>query len=283
MRYAPQLGPAFVVVGVFDGLHRGHAYLLDHLVAEASARDARPTVITFDHHPDEVLMGKAPPLLLDPGERLERLEAAGVAVTVVQHFDQALRETPYDAFVERIRARVALSGFLMTPDAAFGFERRGTPATLAELGERDGFDVVVVPTFDLDGQEVRSSTIREAVVSGDLETAARLLGRPVTLTGIGRRGRGWPDPARVPASGGASARRRLRGARSMVGRSSSGSIGGAAYLLGEISEPARDSRPRTSERPLTAQDLRGRIRILLSRSGGSSSRSLFSQAGSPVL
>ena len=79
-------------------------------------------------------MGTAPPLLLDPGERLERLEAAGVAVTVVQPFDEAVRQTPYDAFVERIRARVALSGFLMTPDAAFGFERRGTPATLAELG-----------------------------------------------------------------------------------------------------------------------------------------------------
>ena len=179
----PQHGPAFIVIGVFDGLHRGHAYLLDHLVSEASARDARPTVITFDHHPDEVLTGKAPPLLIDPGERLERLEAAGVAVTVVQHFDQALRETPYDAFVERIRARVRLSGFLMTPDAAFGFERRGTPATLAELGARDGFVVTVVPTFDLDGREVRSSTIRDAVAVGDLETAARLLGRPVTLTG----------------------------------------------------------------------------------------------------
>ena len=85
----PQLGPIFVVVGVFDGLHLGHAYLLEHLVAEAAARGAQPTVITFDHHPDEVLMGKAPPLLLDPGERLERLEAAGVAVTVVQPFDEA--------------------------------------------------------------------------------------------------------------------------------------------------------------------------------------------------
>ena len=204
------LGPAFVVVGVFDGLHRGHAYLLDHLVAEASARGARPTVITFDHHPDEVLMGKAPPLLLDPGERLERLEAAGVAVTVVQHFDQALRETPYDAFVERIRARVALSGFLMTPDAAFGFERRGTPTTLAELGARDGFDVVVVPTFDLDGREVRSSTIREAVASGDLEDRGAPSRSPGHPDRDGRRGRGWPDPARVPASAGASARRRLR-------------------------------------------------------------------------
>ena len=106
----PHLGPVFVVVGVFDGLHLGHAYLLRHLVSEAAARDARPTVITFDHHPDEVLVGVAPPLLLDPAERLERLEAAGVEVTVVQHFDAALRRTPYDVFVERIRSRVGLAG-----------------------------------------------------------------------------------------------------------------------------------------------------------------------------
>jgi len=227
-----ELGPAFIVVGVFDGLHRGHAYLLDPLVTEASARGARPTVITFDHHPDEVLMGKAPPLLLDPGERLERLEGAGVAVTVVQHFDQALRETPYDAFVERIRGRVALSGFLMTPDAAFGFERRGTPTTLADLGGRDGFEVVVVPTFDLDGREVRSSTIREAVASGDLETAARLLGRPVTLTGSteaaadGRTQLDLTLPLALPPDGEYDGRIDGRPVTLLIDR-------GAAYLVGD--------------------------------------------------
>jgi riboflavin kinase/FMN adenylyltransferase len=180
----PEHGPAFVVVGVFDGLHRGHLYLLDHLTSEAGARGARPTVITFDHHPDEILTGQAPPLLLDPRERIERLAAAGVAVTVVQHFDRALRETPYDAFVGRIRDRVALRGFLMTPDAAFGFERRGTPEALADLGSRDGFDVVVVPPFTLDGRAVRSSQIRDAIAAGNLDAAAALLGRPVSLTGI---------------------------------------------------------------------------------------------------
>ncbi len=179
----PQLGPIFVVVGVFDGMHLGHAYLLEHLVRESAARGAQPTVITFDHHPDEVLMGTAPPLLLDPTERLERLRAAGVAVTVVQHFDEPLRRTPFTDFVERIRSRVGLTGFLMTPDAAFGFERGGTPTTLAALGAQDGFDVVVVPPFMVDGQDVRSSSIRAAIVAGDLATAARWLGRPVTITG----------------------------------------------------------------------------------------------------
>ncbi len=188
-----QLGPAFVVVGVFDGLHLGHLYLLRHLVAEAAARDARPTVITFDHHPDEVLTGHAPPLLLDPAERLERLAAAGVAVTVVQPFDAALRQTPYDAFVERIRARLELRGFLMTPDAAFGYQRQGTPQALAALGRRDRFDVVVIEPYSLEGRPVRSSEIRAAIGAGNLTEAAALLGRPVTLTGAlkrnGRAGR----------------------------------------------------------------------------------------------
>lgn len=188
----PPHGPVFVVVGVFDGLHLGHAYLLEHLVSEAGARAAKPTVITFDHHPDEILTGHAPPLLLDPEERLERLEAAGVAVTVVQRFDETLRRTPYDVFVERIRDRVALSGFLMTPDAAFGFERRGTVAALTELATRDGFDVVVVPPFTLDGEDVRSSAIRTAIGDGDLAGAARRLGRPVSIRGsIGGMGDGW--------------------------------------------------------------------------------------------
>ena len=203
----PALGPVFVVVGVFDGLHLGHAYMLEHLVGEATARHATPAVITFDHHPDQVLMGKAPPLLLDPQERLERLEAAGIAVTVVQHFDETLRRTRYDAFVARIRARVALSGFLMTPDAAFGFERQGTPDALAELGLHAGFEVVVIPTFMLDGQDVRSSTIRSAIAAGDLPLAARLLGRPVSMTcSIGNVEDGWSHlehalPVALPPDG----------------------------------------------------------------------------------
>jgi riboflavin kinase/FMN adenylyltransferase len=179
-------GRLFVAIGVFDGLHRGHAYLLEHLTREAANRDARPSVITFDHHPDEVIRGSAPPLLLHPVERLDLLAAAGVAVTVVQHFDEALRHTPYDAFVGAIGSRVDLAGFLMTPDAAFGFERRGTPEALAELGLRDGFDVVVVPPFTLDGRAVRSSDIRSAIAAGDLASASELLGREITVTGTAR-------------------------------------------------------------------------------------------------
>lgn len=198
----PEHGPLFAVVGVFDGLHLGHAYLLGHLVREAQERGARPGVITFDAHPDAVLTGSAPPLLIHPAERLERLADAGVEVTVVQHFDDVVRRTAYDTFVGTIERGAGLAGLLMTPDAAFGFERRGTPEALAALGRERGYDVVVVPPFDLDGRPVRSADIRAAIAAGDLASATRLLGRPVTLRGDLRDGAlrfEWP-PA-LPPSG----------------------------------------------------------------------------------
>jgi riboflavin kinase/FMN adenylyltransferase len=177
------LGRLFVVVGVFDGLHRGHLYLLEHLRRAATARQAEPTVITFDHHPDEVILGTAPALLCDPEERLERLAAAGVGVTVVQTFDVALRMTEYDQFVRRIADRVDLAGFLMTPESAFGHDRGGTPETVAALGAELGYETVVVPPYLLDGEPVSSGAIRRAIAAGDLATAERLLGRPVSLHG----------------------------------------------------------------------------------------------------
>ena len=201
------LGRLFVVVGVFDGIHLGHAYLLHELVRAAGARAARPAVITFDHHPDEILLGSAPPLLCDPEERLALLAAAGVEVTIVQHFDVALRMTTYDAFIGRIAERVDLAGFLMTPESAFGHERRGTPEAVAALGATLGYDVVVVPSLDLGGQPVRSSEIRAAIADGRLEDAERLLGRPYSVVGEEADGPGpdirltFPMPVALPPPG----------------------------------------------------------------------------------
>ena len=199
-------GRLFVVVGVFDGIHRGHAYLLEHLRIEARRRHARPTVVTFDHHPDEILTGAAPPLLLDPEERLDRLEAAGVEVTVVEVFDVALRMTRYDRFVRRIAERVDLAGFLMTPDSAFGHDRGGTPETVAAFGRKLGYDVAVIPPLEIDGRTVRSGEIRAAIAAGDLAIAEHLLGHPYAIVGRTDPGPGGgairiPMPVALPPAG----------------------------------------------------------------------------------
>jgi len=188
----PDLGRLYLAVGVFDGLHRGHLHLLRELCRAARRAGARPAVITFDAHPEELIEGLAPPLLCDPDERLVRLQAAGIEVTVVQHFDHALRTTPYDGFVAMVREHVDVAGFVMTPDAAFGYERGGTPETLAALGERDGFAVTVVSSFLSNGEQVRSSEIRRRIGAGDLGGARSLLGRSLGVTG--RIGASSDDP-----------------------------------------------------------------------------------------
>ena len=114
---------------------------------------------------------------------MARLERAGVAVVIIQHFDEALRRTSYTDFVAAIQARTKLAGFLMTPDAAFGHQRQGTPETLATLGQETGFEVVVVPPFDLDGRAIRSTEVRASIAAGDLAHARALLGRRVAVTG----------------------------------------------------------------------------------------------------
>ncbi len=195
-------GPILVTVGVFDGLHLGHVWLLEQLVREARLRSVASAVITFDAHPDAILLGQAPPLLMDPEDRLNRLAELGIDVVVIEHFDDALRRTPYDVFVGGIAARCALAGFVMTPDAAFGHERAGTPAALAELGRRDGFEVVLVPPYTLGGREVRSSEIRTAIATGDLAAAARLLGRPYAVRGTARDGTiSFAMPVALPPAG----------------------------------------------------------------------------------
>ena len=76
----------------------------------------------------------------------------------------------------------------MTPDAAFGYERAGTPASLGALGATRGWDVVVVPAFEVDGRPVRSTQIRSAIAEGDLDAASRLMGRPHAVVGEARGG-----------------------------------------------------------------------------------------------
>ena len=82
-----------------------------------------------------------------------------------------------------VEDRAPVAGFLMTPDAAFGYQRAGTPEALTALGHERGFEVIVVPPFDIAGRPVRSSEVRSDIAAGDLAGAALLLGRSHTVVG----------------------------------------------------------------------------------------------------
>jgi len=167
-----------VSVGVFDGIHLGHQRLLHQLLEMSSALQGVPTVVTFANHPDQVLRGEAPPLLVSVPHRLRLLRRAGVERLVLLEFDPRVRDLTPREFTERILVHsLRIRGLLLGYDSSLGKDRTGTPARFLELGAEFKFEVRTGPTFEVDGEPVSSTLIRNAIASGDLALAHRYLGR----------------------------------------------------------------------------------------------------------
>jgi riboflavin kinase/FMN adenylyltransferase len=183
LRELDRARPRVVTIGVFDGLHRGHRTVLERLVREARATSAVATAVTFDPHPDAVFRGAPPPRLSDPEQLVEGMTALGIDEFVVQPFDEPFSRLEPEPFLRLLGAGKGLRAFLMTPDAAFGYRRRGDATTVAQIGERLGFRLVLVTPLLLGGRPVSSSRIREAIAAGRLADARQLLGRSPSVTG----------------------------------------------------------------------------------------------------
>jgi riboflavin kinase / FMN adenylyltransferase len=166
-----------VAIGTFDGVHRGHVAVID------AARKAglRTSVVTFDPHPRSVLGGGVE-LLATLQRRLELLEDVGVEDVLVLRFDEGLAALPAEEFAERMLRGIGAGTVAAGETFRFGRGREGD----LELLERLGFDVRRVPLVE----NVSSSRIRELVHAGEIERAARLLGRPPEVEGIVVRGDG---------------------------------------------------------------------------------------------
>jgi riboflavin kinase/FMN adenylyltransferase len=183
------MGSVALTLGVFDGVHRGHRALLSAAREAAAARGARPVALVFDPPPIVVIRpGFAVDRLSPLGETLDLVRQAGVHPIAVR-FDEAVRELPPEVFLDRLGPAVRVVAVAMTPDSAFGRDRSGTPARLAEAGTSRGFDVVAVAPETDDGT-ISSSRIRRALSEGSLAEATRLLGRRPALTGRVVRGEG---------------------------------------------------------------------------------------------
>jgi riboflavin kinase/FMN adenylyltransferase len=173
-----------IAIGVFDGVHIGHQALIRQTAERAKKQGGRALAATFDPLPIQALAPGAPPSALsDVGERIELLHSAGADDVVVFHFTREFAALSADEFVRRLAAAGEIRQILVGEDFQFGHDRGGNVATLAAAGKLPGFEVIVASPVKLDGEIVSSTRIRNALLAGDVESAARLLGRPYAVRG----------------------------------------------------------------------------------------------------
>ena len=181
---SPALAGAVLTIGMFDGLHRGHQRILSAAARLARSAGLLRVHIGFEPHPDLLIQGRAPLALMADDEVSLRMAAAGVEVWANLDFTPELRETPWEAFVERLVATTRARSIVLSPESALGRDRAGTLPRLREWGAAHGVQVHPVAEAIADGEPIRSTRIRAAILRGDLADAARLLGRPYALTGL---------------------------------------------------------------------------------------------------
>ncbi|NJM76803.1 MAG: bifunctional riboflavin kinase/FAD synthetase [Acaryochloridaceae cyanobacterium RU_4_10] len=186
------LQPTQVALGNFDGVHLGHRAVIETLLpaglnaVASGCSEARghATVVSFNPHPQVFFSGQSKPLLTVLPEKVELLQALGVEQLVLLPFDRALADLTPEEFVEKIlvrqlQAKKISVGF----NFCFGRNRSGTVEDLQTIAHQYSIPVRVVPPETIEGTQVSSSEIREALSTGNIHRANRFLGRTYALTG----------------------------------------------------------------------------------------------------
>ena len=187
----PGIAPACALtIGNFDGVHRGHQAMLALLRSEARHRGLPSCVMTFEPNPRDYFAQRAgkperaPARIATLRDKLGELELCGIDQVVVFRFDAAFAAQSPQAFIDDmlvrgLRARYVLVG----DDFCFGANRAGDYRMLDAAGQAQGFDVARMNSYEVHGQRVSSSAVRDALSRGDMDTAATLLGRPYSISG----------------------------------------------------------------------------------------------------
>ena len=189
-----------VTVGSFDGVHLGHQAVLQEIARRAEAAGRESVLVTFEPHPLEVVNPQAaPPLLTTGPERREVLAQTPLDLAYFLRFDRQVAGMSPEEFVRVVLLeRCGMRELVIGHDHGFGRGRSGDVETLRQLGAIHGFDVDVVAPVDFGDQHVSSSRVRRAVAGGDLASAARMLGRPYTVSGVVGHGAGRGRQIGVP-------------------------------------------------------------------------------------
>ena len=177
--------PCVATIGFFDGVHRGHRFLIERLKEDAKAAGLESTVITFERHPRQVLSSDYQPKLLTTFEEKRLLlSRTGVDNCAVLQFDRQMAQMTAREFMERV-----LTGLLNVKrlyigyDHRFGHNREEGFEDYVRYGRELGIEVLQNTAFDLEGVNVSSSVIRSFLQEGEVEMAARCLGYPYFVSG----------------------------------------------------------------------------------------------------
>ncbi len=173
-------------IGIFDGVHRGHRFILDHLQDRASGHNGESVVVTLLPHPRIILHSDLQNfrLLHTREEKIRELEKYGIDQLVIVPFDKNVASLSACDFVqEYLVNRLGVEVLLVGYDNRFGKDRLGDPEGLAECAKLNQFHIEKLPEFHSDHGRISSTIIREAILKGDMENANHMLGYPYYLTG----------------------------------------------------------------------------------------------------
>jgi riboflavin kinase/FMN adenylyltransferase len=182
-RHTPKR-PTLLTIGVFDGVHLGHRYLLDHLIARAKEKGCLSCVVTFKTHPEKVLKRRDTlPWICTLQERVRLLKAAGIDVVVPINFTHDVANLTARDFVLMLKKYLKMCDMVLGPDFALGKQRKGDPEHLRSIGEELDFRVEVVKPARLGSEVISSSSIRQLLVEGDIKKVEQMLGHYFSLEG----------------------------------------------------------------------------------------------------
>jgi len=175
---------AWLTIGSFDGVHRGHQAVIHQLVEESRKNGTSSVVVTFYPHPVKVLRNDdAPYYLTSPEEKNRILKSLGVDTILTLHFDHTLASQNADTFIRTLHDQMKFSCLLIGSDFHLGANRSGDINTLTILGNELGYRVQVIALHQSSSKIISSSFIRELIKKGDLPQANDLLGRPYAVEG----------------------------------------------------------------------------------------------------
>jgi riboflavin kinase/FMN adenylyltransferase len=192
LRRAASGGQTAVTVGVFDGVHLGHRHLFAHLISRAREKGLHAGAVTLHPDPMTVLRPEEPQQHLTSfDERVELLREVGLDFVALLTFSPEVAALEPVEFVSMLKEELELQFLLLGPDNSLGRDRQGSAETMRQLGESLGFEVEVLSEpLVVHEHPVHASSIRSALLKGDLDLANTELGRPYSLSGRVVRGDG---------------------------------------------------------------------------------------------